>query len=56
MVIRAAETDKHIALRFIVANALYEAAARRISADERGKVDGAAILDVDCLGLHWRHD
>jgi hypothetical protein len=56
MVIGAAETDKHVALRFVVTNALYEAAARRISADERDKVDSAAVLDVDCLRSHWRDD
>ena len=56
VVIGAAKIDEQVALCLLVTNALDEAAARRIGAGERSKVNRAAVLDIDRLRTHWSRD
>jgi len=49
MIIFAPQADQHVALRFVVTDALDEAAAQRVGAGERPEVDYPAILDIDRL-------
>src|SRR5260370_42620980 len=49
MVVGAAQTDQHIALRFIETDTLDEAASRRVRAGECFEIDRPAIFDVDRL-------
>jgi hypothetical protein len=42
VIVRAAQADNHIALRFVVANALDEAAAVNVAAFKCFEIDGAA--------------
>jgi hypothetical protein len=54
MVVDALEADDHIALCFVKANALDEAAAVDVSALKRFEIDGASIFDVDRSGTPWQ--
>jgi hypothetical protein len=50
MVVRAAQADDHVALRFFVANALNEAAAVDVTALECLEIDRATIFHVNRFG------
>ena len=56
MIVRAAQANDHIALRFIVTNALYEAAAVDVMALECFEIDWATIFDIDGFGASLRRE
>jgi hypothetical protein len=52
LIVNAVDVDDHLALGFIVTDALNEAAPVDIPALERPEIDGAAISDVDRFGAN----
>jgi len=51
MIVGAPQADQHVALRFVVTDALNEAAAWRVRAGKGLQVDRPAIFHVDRLRL-----
>lgn len=49
MIVRAAQADDHVALHFVVADALNEAAAVDVTTLKCFEIDGAAIFYVNCF-------
>jgi hypothetical protein len=56
MIIRAAQANDHIGLRFIVANALNEAASADVIALKCFEIDWATIFDVNGFGASFRRE
>jgi len=56
VVVSAPQADQHIALTFVVADTLNEAAARRVRAGERLQADDASIFNVYGLRADRRGD
>jgi hypothetical protein len=54
MIVRAAQADDHVALRFVVADPLNEAAAVDAAAFECFEIDRTAVFYVNGFGMSFR--